>query len=249
MGESIRHWWSRHRVPSANRLCAVATWGTVAADNVRPPPQPDYATLRRPVRSRDSGPRVVVRPGTASDWAACWAMDVSYETDHVWQLQTSVQADVSMVGFVQVRLPRTITLRDPLWGGSADPPQPKRGSLIVAEAGGGVDGFALVVPDAPRAVDTLWMLAVRQRARRGGLGARLARAAVEASRDSGRRALCATVQARNYPAIRTLQAAGFVLTGYDEQYYPSNDVGLRFAHRLAANGAGRRPGNRSPGSR
>jgi len=176
-------------------------------------------------------------------------MDVSYETDHVWQLQTSVQADVAMVGFVQVRLPRTITLRDPLWGGSADPPQPKRGSLIVAEAGGGVDGFALVVPDAPRTVDTLWMLAVRQRARRGGLGARLARAAVEASRDNGRRALCATVQARNYPAIRTLQAAGFVLTGYDEQYYPSNDVGLRFAHRLAANGAGRRPGNRSPGSR
>ena len=221
----------------------------MAADNARPPPQPDYATLRRPARARDSGPRVVVRPGTASDWAACWAMDVSYETDHVWQLQTSVQAGVSMVGFVQVRLPRTITLRDPLWGGSADPPRPERGSLIVADIGGGVDGFALVVPDGPRAVDTLWMLAVRQRARRGGLGARLARAAVEAARASGRRALCATVQARNFPAIRTLQAAGFVLTGYDEQYYPSNDVGLRFAHRLAANGAGRRPGNRTPGSR
>lgn len=176
-------------------------------------------------------------------------MDVSYETDHVWQLQTSAQADVSMVGFVQVRLPRTITLRDPLWGGSADPPQPKRGSLIVAEAGGGVDGFALVVPDAPRDVDTLWMLAVRHHARRGGLGTRLARAAVEAARASGRRALCTTVQARNFPAIRMLQAAGFVLTGYDEQYYPSNDVGLRFAHRLTANGAGRRAGNRTPGSR
>ena len=221
----------------------------MAADNARPPPPPEYATLRRPARARDSSPRVVVRPGTATDWAACWAMDVSYETDHVWQLQTSAQSDVSMVGFVQVRLPRTITLRDPLWGGSADPPQPERGSLIVAEAGGGVDGFALVVPDAPRDVDTLWMLAVRQRARRGGLGTRLARAAVEAARASGRRALCATIQARNFPAIRTLQAAGFVLTGYDEQYYPSNDVGLRFAHRLAANGAGRRPGNRPPGSR
>ncbi len=171
-------------------------------------------------------------------------MDVSYETDHVWQLQTSVQADVPMVGFARVRLPRTITLRDPLWGGSADPPQPEQGSLIVGEAGGGVDGFALVVPDAARAVDTLWMLAVRHHARRRGLGVRLARAAVEAARAGGRRALCATVQSRNFPAIRTLQAAGFALAGYDEQYYPSNDVGLRFAHRLAPNGAGRRPGNR-----
>ncbi len=185
-----------------------------------------------------------MRLGTASDWAACLAMDVSYETDHVWQLQTSVQADVPMVGFARVRLPRTITLRDPLWGGSADPPQPEQGSLIVGEAGGDVDGFALVVPDAARAVDTLWMLAVRHHARRRGLGVRLARAAVEAARAGGRRALCATVQSRNFPAIRTLQAAGFALTGYDEQYYPSNDVGLRFAHRLAPNGAGRRPGNR-----
>lgn len=221
----------------------------MAADNARPPSQPDYATLRRPARTRDSAPRVTVRPGTASDWAACWAMDVSYETDHVWQLQTGAHAEAPMVGFVQVRLPRTITLRDPLWGGSADPPQPEQGALLVAEVGGGVDGFALVVPDAPRAVDTLWMLAVQQHARRRGLGVRLAQAAVEAARAHGRRALCVTVQARNYPAIRTLQAAGFVLTGYDEQYYPSNDVGLRFAHRLAVNGAGRRPGSRSPGSR
>ena len=224
------------------------TWGTVAADNARSPLPPEFATLRRPARTRDSGPRIVVRPGTASDWAACWAMDVSYETDHVWQLQTSVQADVPMAGFVRVRLPRSVTLRDPLWGGSADPPQPDQGSLLVAEVQGVVEGFALVVPDAPRAVDTLWMLAVRQHARRRGHGVRLARAATEATRAGGRRALCATVQARNYPAIRTLQQAGFVLTGYDEQYYPSNDVGLRFAHRLAPYGANRRPGNRASGS-
>ena len=174
-------------------------------------------------------------------------MDVSYETEYVWQLQSSVHADVPMVGFVQVRLPRTITLRDPLWGGTADPPQPEQAALIVAEARGTVDGFALIVPDAPRAVDTLWMLAVRAHARRRGLGVRLAQAAIESARAGGRRALCATVQARNFPAIRMLQAAGFVLTGHDEQYYPSNDVGLRFAHRLAHNGVSRRLGVRAQG--
>ena len=174
-------------------------------------------------------------------------MDVSYETEYVWQLQSSVHADVPMVGFVQVRLPRTITLRDPLWGGTADPPQPEHASLIVAEVLGVVDGFAFVVPDEPRGVDALWMLALRPHSRRRGLGVRLARAAIEAARAGGRRALCATVQARNFPAIRMLQASGFVLTGYDEQYYPSNDVGLRFAHRLAHNGVGRRLGVRAQG--
>ena len=152
-----------------------------------------------------------------------------------------------MVGFVEVRLPRTITLRDPLWGGAADPPQPEHASLIVAEVLGAVEGFAFVVPDEPRGVDALWMLAVRPHARRRGLGVRLARAAIESARAGGRRALCLTVQARNFPAIRMLQAAGFVLTGHDEQYFPSNDVGLRFAHRLSHNGVSRRPAVRSRG--
>ena len=218
----------------------------MAADHAGLQPQPEFTALRRP-RARDTGEHIVLRPGTAADWAACWAMDVSYETEYVWQLQASVHANVPMVGFAQVRLPRAITLRDPLWGGSADPPQPEQASLIVADARGVVDGFAFVVPDAPRAVDTLWMLAVRPHVRRRGLGVRLARAAVETARQGGSRALCATVQARNYPAIRMLQAAGFVRTGYDEQYYPSNDVGLRFAHRLAHNGVSRRRGIRARG--
>ncbi len=192
----------------------------------------DIAALQR-ARANGKATDAVLRPGAAADWVACWAMDVSYDTEYVWQLQSSVHADVPMSGFVQVRLPRAITLRDPLWGGEASLPQPAQGSLTIAESQGAIDGFALVVPDAPRAVDVLHMVAVTGHARRRGLGTRLLIAALDAARAGGRRALCVTVQARNYPAISALKATGFTLTGYDEQYYPSNDVGLRFAHRLA----------------
>lgn len=194
--------------------------------------QSNLAATQRALPNGD-GAGVALRPGSAADWVACWAMDVSYDTEYVWQLQSNVQADVPMTGFVKVRLPRAITLRDPLWGGEAIAPQQPQGSLTVAELQGSIDGFALVVPNASRAIDELQMVAVRAHARRCGLGNRLLQSALDVARRNGRRALCATVQARNFPAIRLLQAAGFVLMGYDEQYYPSNDVGLKFGHRLA----------------
>ncbi len=205
---------------------------TLGYVRVGSPPVSDLVT-QQPARANGDAANVVLRPGAAADWGSCWAMDVSYDTEYVWQLQSSMQADVPMSGFVQVRLPRTIVLRDPLWGGTASPPQPAQGSLTVAESQGAIDGFALVVPDVARAVDVLHMVAVRGHARRRGLGTRILNATLDAARTAGRRTLCATVQARNYPAISALKATGFALTGYDEQYYPSNDVGLNFAHRLA----------------
>jgi len=206
----------------------------VTADSAAVPPRAT-PTSGQSQRSRvsDSIAPTLVRFGTAADWPACWAMDISYDTEYVWQLQSTMQANVSMSGFVRVRLPRAITLRDPLWGGTVSLPQPERGSLIIAEANGAIEGFALVVPDLRRAVDVLHMFAVRGHARRRGLGSRLVTTALDSARASGCRALCATVQARNYPAISALLATGFVVSGHDELFYPSSDVGLSFAHRLA----------------
>ena len=119
---------------------------TLGYVRVGSPPVSDLVT-QQPARANGDAANVVLRPGAAADWGSCWAMDVSYDTEYVWQLQSSMQADVPMSGFVQVRLPRTIVLRDPLWGGTASPPQPAQGSLTVAESQGAIDGFALVVPD------------------------------------------------------------------------------------------------------
>lgn len=159
-------------------------------------------------------------------------MDVSYSTESVWQLRSQQNGETYESVLEPVRLPRPLTLRDPLWGADGVASVGDDGVLLVAESLLGVVGFALVIADAVRNVNQIVMLAVAGHARRQGIGQRLLAATIDAARGRGGRAVCTTLQARNHPAIDFVRAAGFALSGYDEQYYPSNDVALFFAHRL-----------------
>lgn len=175
-----------------------------------------------------------IREGTAADWPACWRMDVSYSTEYVWQLQKHADGDTHTVSFTPVRLPRPVTLRDPFWGAKGLLAENPEGNLLVAETGAGLVGFAVLVADPVRDVDLMPMLAVAAHARRQGIGRRLLAAAIETARARGRRALCVTLQARNDPGIRLLRAGGLAFVGYNEPFYPSNDVALFFACRPGA---------------
>jgi len=174
-----------------------------------------------------------LRAGSAADWASCWAMDVAYTTDHVWQLQVHPLGESRSAALTRVRLPRPITLKDPLWGGEPALAQFQTdGALVVAERDGGSVGFAVLLDDHARNVSAMPMLAVSPYARRQGIGTMLLAECVASAQTRARRALTVTVPARNDPAILFLQRAGFAMAGYDEQYYAANDVAVFFAYRL-----------------
>jgi ribosomal-protein-alanine N-acetyltransferase len=175
-----------------------------------------------------------LRAGTASDWSHCLNLDVSYTTEDVWQLQTQAEGVQLTIGLTRVRLPRAITLRDPCWGDTAQLKDRAEGVLLVAETDAGLAGFCLLVAEPARNADLIPMLAVAGHARRRGIGRRLLAEAVQTARERRRRVLSATLQARNVPGIRFVTAGGFSFAGYDEHYYPSNDVAVFFAHRLRA---------------
>lgn len=165
-------------------------------------------------------------------------MDVSYSTEYVHQLQSSEVGSVPMAGIARVRLPRPITLRDPLWGGAAAGRHEADGSFLIAESGAGLVGFALLLDDPARNISALSMLAVVTHARRQGIGTQLMTVCLTNARDRGRRAIAVTLQARNDPGVRFLESAGFVWTGYDAQYFNANDVAVFFAYRLRVTGTG-----------
>ena len=175
-----------------------------------------------------------LRAGTAADWSHCLNLDVSYTTEDVWQLQSQADGDQLTIGLTRVRLPRAITLRDPCWGDTAQLKDRAEGVLLVAETDAGLAGFCLLVAEPARNADLIPMLAVAGHARRRGIGRRLLAEAVQIARERRRRVLSATLQARNVPGIRFVTAGGFSFAGYDEHYYPSNDVAVFFAHRLRA---------------
>ncbi len=175
-----------------------------------------------------------MRGGTAADWPACWNMDVSYTSEYVWQLRARPDGAAYSANLTRVRLPRPVTLRDPLWGGDRGMTDSNDGALVVAENQAGIAGFAALVADPLRGVDVILMLAVAVHARRRGIGRQLLSAAMKVAAGRGRRAICATLQARNYPAIEFFMSAGFSVAGFDEQFYPSTDVAVFFSSRLRA---------------
>src|SRR5512135_2996431 len=67
------------------------------------------------------------------DLAACLALDASYETDYVWQVNQHAEQDEVVTRFRTVRLPRSMRVKYPAWSEALLAHQ-ERGDLILVAA-------------------------------------------------------------------------------------------------------------------
>lgn len=220
-----------------------------------------HRLLPRPVPHVQRRKEIVLRAGTAADAAACSALDATYTTNHIWQMDTRQEGEELRICFRLVRLPRELTLvaehRPPVLPYGA----PRRGLLwLVAaeiEASPPVRAEAQAEDDAPRpapghrdagpgrvvgyavAAATpgeerayVRTLVVDRAYRRGGIGRWLLAEARRWAANYGAVRLMADALACNYPSLRLLQKSGFSFCGYNDSYWPSNDVAIFFSTRL-----------------
>ena len=119
---------------------------------------------------------------------------------------------------VQLGLPGSPEQDEP----EADEPEP-RGKIVgyVVAAGAPRDGQAY-----------LRTLVVDKGYRRAGTGARLLAEAKRWAARLGADCLIADAPARNYPAIRLLQKAGFAFCGFNDSCYDDKEVAVFFCARL-----------------
>jgi ribosomal protein S18 acetylase RimI-like enzyme len=104
--------------------------------------------------------------------------------------------------------------------------------LLVALLKGEVVGYtSILLTIAPH---TGWMtdLVIMRRMRRQGIGSAL----VLAGQDWARHKRCARMvmemQPKNFPAICLAQKLGYDLCGYNDHYFPNNDIALFFSKSL-----------------
>ncbi len=105
--------------------------------------------------------------------------------------------------------------------------------VIIAEVGGMLAGYALVLFQARSLAARIYSIAVAPEFSRRGIGAALLAAAEDAARIRGCTAMRLEVQDGNHAAATLYKAAGYRPAGRRARYYEGGGDALRFHKRLA----------------
>jgi ribosomal protein S18 acetylase RimI-like enzyme len=173
-----------------------------------------------------------VRPAIPADLKQCAALDHHYVTERVWQMSRREDNGAVFVSFHSVRLPRSMRVRYPrdpnlLWNEWR-----QWSNFLVAEQDGYVRGYLGLQIHTAEGQGWLRDLVVGRPFRRNGIGTMLIQRAMEWAAEQGLHHLTLEMQSKNYPAIRFCKKHGFTFCGFNEYYYPSQDVALFFSLRL-----------------
>ena len=176
-------------------------------------------------------PAIQIRAAVATDLPALMGMEHSSSSEYVWQLELRRDSGQVTATFRDVRLPRPITLsypRNPYaladeWTGLS--------ALLAAFSGKDPVGYIAIIE---RPSSTAWVtdLVVTPTWRRRGVGSALLDAAREWAEQHGHRRLFLEMQSKNQAGIRLAQKHGFEFCGYNDHYYPTQDVALFFARAV-----------------
>jgi GNAT superfamily N-acetyltransferase len=173
-----------------------------------------------------------IRPGSQVDLNGCLALDASFETDYVWQMEErTVNGDI-VVRLHLARLPRPMRVTGVISPDGISHSVANGGSLFVAEERGQICGYLDVTVSEWNQAAMVNSLAVAPAFRRKGLGSSLLRTALEwAQRKRLHMALLDT-STKAYPAICFYQKHGFSFCGFNDQLYPNRDIAMFFALAL-----------------
>jgi ribosomal protein S18 acetylase RimI-like enzyme len=177
-------------------------------------------------------PPFEIRPASSNDFTRLMAMDHSCFSDYVWQLELRREAGQFTSSFREVRLPRSVTVtypRDPL---SLSEQWNKRDGLLVATDEALPVGYLGMLEERTSALVRVTDMVVSPERRRQGVASSLLTAAQSWVMDRGIQRIILEMQSKNYPYIRLAQKFGYEFCGYNDQYYPTQDVALFFGRAL-----------------
>ena len=173
-----------------------------------------------------------VRPAELRDLESCSALNHSYTTDRVWQMDARGKNDSLTITFRVVRLPRETRVDYPLQGERMLAGWQRRDVFLVAEKDERICGYVALTAHTEHGIAWIGDLVVDRPWRRRGIGTALLRAAARWGRDHNLVRLVAEMQTKNYPATQFYQSRGLTFCGYNDHYWPNQDIALFFGESL-----------------
>lgn len=177
-------------------------------------------------------PTVNIRPAVSSDLPLLLQIDPGYTTECVWQMSSSDEDGQVSVTFRNVRLPRSMRVTFPRPLDALVEDWPRRACYLVAETENSPKGFLTVTLGSAPGTGWIADFAVERRVRRQGYGSALLVAARQWARANGLQRLVIETQSKNHPAISFCEKHGFAFCGYNDRYYPNQDIALFFGLTL-----------------
>jgi ribosomal protein S18 acetylase RimI-like enzyme len=175
---------------------------------------------------------VEIRTADLADLHRCLAIDTSFTTDHVWQMDGYETNDEVSATFRTVRLPRMMKVSYPRDMDSLLEDWRLGECFLLAENGDEVIGYLDMTIHRWNMTGWLNNIIVAKAYRRRGVGTALLKAAGRWAQQNGLHKMMAESQTKNYPAICFYQKHAYRFCGFNDQYYANQDIVLFFVLNL-----------------
>jgi GNAT superfamily N-acetyltransferase len=173
-----------------------------------------------------------IRPAIANDLPRLMAMDHSGLSDYVWQLEIHREPNQIAANFREVRLPRSVVVKYPRNPFALADEWTRHDAVMVALQEHNPVGYICLTVKHASAVAWVVDLVVAAEWRRKGAGSELLIAGQAWALERGAHRLILETQSKNQSCIRLVQKFGYEFCGYNDQYYPTQDVALFFGRAL-----------------
>ncbi len=173
-----------------------------------------------------------IRLALPRDYELCQGFDHACSTDYVWQMALNEQGGNHEVAFRPARLPRSMKVSYPRSGEALLQSWQMQACFMVAEWENELVGYVNLHEEL--AQETAWVadLVVHHSHRLKGIGTALLRASRQWALEQKFRRLIVETQTKNYPSIQFLQRRGLAFCGYNDLYYPNQDIAVFFGQPL-----------------
>ncbi|HSK87625.1 MAG TPA: GNAT family N-acetyltransferase [Anaerolineales bacterium] len=172
------------------------------------------------------------RPANANDISRLMALDHSCLSDYVWQLELRREPGQVSANFREVRLPRSIEVKYPRTPSALVDEWTRRDAVLVALHAGAPIGYLCATLGRASAIAWVTDLVVAPEQRRKGAASALLTAVQAWALERGVLRLVLEMQSKNQAYIRLAQKFGYDFCGYNDQYYPTQDVALFFGRTV-----------------
>lgn len=172
-----------------------------------------------------------IRLGAPEDLEACFAVDDTFSTEFVWQMDEQNRPGQISTTFHVTRLPRPMRVANTISHDELAHSVLHGSTLLIAEEER-VCGYLDASIHEWNAAAYLNYFAVDPAFRGRGVGTRLIRAALEWGRQQKLRIALLDTSTKNFPAISFYQRHGFSFCGFNDQLYPNRDIALFFSQSL-----------------